>query len=136
MYSKAVFILTLALMFVVSFNIPAQTITGRISGTITDPTGAVLAGATVTVTNEATGQSRTVQTNTEGFYVVPSLLPGNYKVSVENPGFKKGIKNGNTLIADGRLTVDFRLEAGQVSDTVEVTAVGETVNTISGAKRA
>jgi Carboxypeptidase regulatory-like domain len=132
MYSKAVFILTLALMFVVSFNIPAQTITGRISGTITDPTGAVLAGATVTVTNEATGQSRTVQTNTEGFYVVPSLLPGNYKVSVENPGFKKGIKNGNTLIADGRLTVDFRLEAGQVSDTVEVTAVGETVNTISG----
>lgn len=132
MYSKAVLILTLILVFGAGFKTPAQTITGRISGTVTDSTGAAISGATVTTINEANRQSRTVQTDANGFYVVTNILAGDYQVVVEHQGFKKTVKTGNTLVADGRLTVDLMLEAGQVSDTVEISAGGETVNTTSG----
>ncbi|MEJ7710516.1 MAG: carboxypeptidase regulatory-like domain-containing protein [Pyrinomonadaceae bacterium] len=111
----------------------AQTIFGRISGTVTDAAGAVLPNAAVTVTNEATNQARTVNAADDGAYTVTNLLPGNYSVSVEQSGFKKAVQNGNNLVADGRLTLDFTLETGQVTETVEITsAVGETVNTTSG----
>lgn len=111
----------------------AQTITGRISGTVTDPTGAAIPGATVTVTNQANQQTRSTTTNAEGLYVVTNLLVGTYTVSIEQTGFKKSVKTGYDLVADGRLTVDFALETGQISETVEVVgAAGETVNSTSG----
>lgn len=111
----------------------AQAITGRISGTVTDPAGAVLPNVSVTVTNEATNLARTVTTDGDGFYTMTNLPAGNYSVAVEQSGFKKFLKNGNNLTADGRLTVDLALETGEVTETVEITsAVGETVNTTSG----
>jgi hypothetical protein len=114
-------------------TINAQTIVGRISGTVTDASGAIIPGVTVTVTNEATKLTRTATTDDSGFYVVTNLPVGTYTVSVENKGFKKVSKTGYDLVADGRLTVDFTLEAGDVAETVEViSAVGETVNTTSG----
>src|SRR5262249_46020755 len=110
-----------------------QTITGRISGTVKDSSNAVVPGATVTVTNEATRIARVATTDDEGFYVVTNLPPGNYAVAVERAGFKKVLTGGNVLVADGRLTVDATLEAGAVNETVNVTAkAGETVNTTSG----
>src|SRR6266545_5178011 len=110
-----------------------QTITGRISGTVKDSSNAVVPGATVTVTNEATQIARAATTDDEGFYVVTNLPPGNYAVAVERAGFKKVLTSGNVLVADGRLTVDLTLEAGAVNETVNVTAeAGETVNTTSG----
>jgi hypothetical protein len=111
----------------------AQTITGRISGTVTDPSGAAVPGATVKVTNVGTDISRTAMTDPNGFYVVTNLPVGAYAVLVEKQGFKKSNKTGYTLVADGRLTVDFALETGAVSETIEVTAsVGETINSTSG----
>ncbi|MBA3439886.1 MAG: TonB-dependent receptor, partial [Pyrinomonadaceae bacterium] len=113
--------------------VKAQAITGRISGTVTDPAGAVLPNVSVTVTNEATNLARTVTTDGDGFYTVTNLPAGNYIVVVEQSGFKKFLKNGNNLTADGRLTVDLALETGEVTETVEITSsVGETVNTTSG----
>ena len=110
-----------------------QTITGRISGAVKDSSNAVVPGATVTITNEATQIARAATTDDEGFYVVTNLPPGSYAVAVERAGFKKVLTNGNALVADGRLTVDATLEAGTVSETVTVTAgAGETVNTTSG----
>jgi hypothetical protein len=111
----------------------AQTITGRISGTVTDGAGASIPGATVKVTHDATKQTRIATTDADGFYVTTNLPVGAYTVTIEQAGFKKISKSGYTLVADGRLTVDFALEAGAVSDSIEVVATtGEAVNSTSG----
>lgn len=106
--------------------------TGRFSGTVTDSSQSALPGATVTITNEATNISRTVTTDSNGFYVMTNLPVGSYRVSAEQKGFGKDSKAGYRLDADGRVTVDFVLKPGGVTETVEVTASGETVNTTSG----
>src|SRR5215813_6739811 len=129
------FAVSLLLVICSGFSIGAfaQTITGRISGTVTDASGAAVPGATIKVTNVGTDISRTAMTDPNGFYVVTNLPVGDYAVLVEKQGFKKSNKTGYTLVADGRLTVDFELETGAVSETIEVTAsVGETVNSVSG----
>jgi hypothetical protein len=111
----------------------AQNITGRISGAVTDTSGAVIPGAKLTVTNEATQIARNAISDSDGFFTVTNLPPGNYSVAVEQAGFKKAVRAGNVLVADGRLTVDLTLEPGAVSETVTVTSeAGETVNTTSG----
>jgi hypothetical protein len=116
-----------------SSGLLAQSITGRISGAVTDASGAAVPGVTVKITNEATQQSRSAATDPNGFYVATNLPVGNYTVTVERQGFKKATKTGYNLVADGRLTVDFALEAGAVTETVEVVAsTGESVNSTSG----
>src|SRR5215467_10720790 len=123
-------------MIVVTFvciSVSGQTIFGRISGTVVDSSGAVVPGANVTITNVATNAVRTAVTDDGGFYTVTNLPVGNYTVMVERTGFKKANQTGNVLTADQRLTVNITLEAGNVTETVEVTtAAGETVNTTSG----
>lgn len=121
------------LVLLASIEVSGQTIFGRISGTIKDANGGVVANATVTVTNTETNTQRTVTTDEGGFYTVTNLPVGTYGVSVEQQGFKKALQSDNHLAADARLTIDFTLEAGQVSETVDVLAsAGETVNTTSG----
>jgi carboxypeptidase family protein len=111
----------------------AQTITGRISGTVTDSNGAAVPGVTVKIINEATQQTRNATTDPNGFYVATNLQVGNYSVTIEHRGFKKATKTGYNLVADGRLTVDFALEAGAVTEAVEIVASsGESVNSTSG----
>lgn len=128
-------LVTLALaLSLASFNASnAQTTFGRISGAVTDSNGAVVPGATITITDEATRITRSVTTDSGGSYVVTSLPVATYSVQAEAQGFKKTLRTGYDLVADGRLTVNLKLEAGAVSDTVEVTAsAGETINTTSG----
>jgi len=111
----------------------AQTITGRISGTVTDANGGAVPGVIVKIINEATQQTRNAMTDPNGFYVATNLPVGNYRVMVEHQGFKKAAKTGYDLVADGRLSVDFTLEPGAVSESVEiVAATGEAVNSVSG----
>ena len=111
----------------------AQTSFGRISGTATDPTGAGVAGAQILVRNTETQATRTVQTNSNGFYVVTDLPIGPYSVEINQQGFKRQSQTGLNLPADGRLTANFKLELGDVSQSVDVvTAAGETLNTVSG----
>src|SRR5262249_19461853 len=111
----------------------AQTITGRISGTVTDANGAAVPGVTVKIINEATQQVRNATADPNGFYVATNLPVGNYSVADEHQGFKRATKTGYNLVADGRLTVDFALETGAVTETVEVVAsTGESVNSTSG----
>src|SRR5262249_49937305 len=64
-----------------------------VSGTVTDQRGSAVAGATVTVTNKATGAARTVNTTAEGFYQIPQLAPGTYSVRAEAAGFKAVVRN-------------------------------------------
>jgi len=111
----------------------AQDVFGRISGTVTDTQGAVIPDATITITNEQTQLSRTLKTDAHGFYVTDDLPVGMYTVSASaQQGFKAFKKTGNDLSAGARLTVDMKLEVGSNTQVVEVTASGETVNTVSG----
>jgi hypothetical protein len=91
-----------------------------ITGQVTDSTGAAIANASVVVTNTATGQARTVQTNEEGQYTVFPLIPGPYTISVEQGGFKKSVVN-TTLNTRDRRPIDIVLEVGEASAVVTVT---------------
>ena len=111
----------------------AQTVTGRISGTIQDSNGASVPNATVRVVNIATNAERVVMSDENGFYTVTNLPVGSYTIEAEQKGYKKAMVTGQNVTADARLTLDLRLEAGEVSETVQIVASGgETVNTTSG----
>ncbi len=100
--------------------IPAFAQTGQITGRIVDPGGAIVPGVRVTVTETATDVSRTVETNSDGYFTAPSLLPGVYSVSVEHTGFKPVVRPGLQLEVDQTLRVDFTLEVGAVSEKIVV----------------
>src|SRR5574340_349145 len=105
-----------------SLTLPAQTTSAEITGTITDASGALVAAAAVTVENLETGVKREAKTNEAGSYAVPSLQPGNYRVMVEASGFKPVNRSGIRLVVDQVARIDFQLEVGAVTETVEVTA--------------
>jgi hypothetical protein len=124
-------ILFLLILFTFN-NSHAQTVTGQISGTITNPTGAA-PGVSVTATNLATGLTRTVKSNEDGFYVITNLPVGEYTVYAEQDGFKRSSRTGIQLVADGRITIDFNMEVGVISVEVAVSMLaGESVNRTSG----
>ena len=97
-----------------------QVTTGSILGTVHDASGAVLPNATVTITDTGKGTSSVKQTDANGEYLVPFLIPGIYNVSVESTGFKRSVSNNVTLDIDQKARVDFTLEVGGVSETVQV----------------
>lgn len=98
----------------------AQMTTGSILGTVHDPTGAVLAGATVTVTDTGKGTSKTDTTDAQGGYNIPFLLPGSYDLTVTAQGFKTAVSKGLVVDIDQKVRVDVDLQPGGVSETVNV----------------
>ncbi|MBM3788326.1 MAG: carboxypeptidase regulatory-like domain-containing protein, partial [Acidobacteria bacterium] len=115
-------------LFASALWLPAQQDMGLITGIVTDSSGAAVPGARVTVVNPATNESRTVQTAEAGAYTVGPLRIGTYDVSVEQPGFKKAAWTGITVSAQDRVRADFKLEIGQLSETVSVTAEAPLLN--------
>ena len=110
----------------------AQSMLGRISGTVTDASGAAIGGAKVMITNTDTQATRAETTDDRGFYVAENLPIGPYRVTVDHAGFKRSEQSGNSLVADGRLTVNIALQLGDSSQTVEVTATqSEALNSVS-----
>jgi len=124
----ALFSFTLLLIPICSY---AQDATGRIAGTITDPSGAVIPGVQVTVTNTATQLSRKASTNQDGYYQVLALPIGNYKVSAEHDGFRTVISDEYKLLINQALRVDIKMEVGAANQTVEVGAQAAPVETIN-----
>jgi len=110
-------------------SLDAQTTSGAIVGTVTDPSGAVIGGASITVTNVETGISVKATTDSSGEYVVTPLSVGRYSVTVEATGFKRSIRTDITLNVQDRLRVDAKLEVGAVTDTVEVAAAAPMLET-------
>ena len=106
----------------ISAVLTAQTPTATVTGILKDPTGGVVSNARVAIKNEGTNILHEVLTNKDGEYTVPLLDIGTYDVSAETPGFKKQVKTGLTLQVGEVARLDFTLELGRVSDTVEVTA--------------
>ncbi len=117
--------LQLALVTGVAF---AQTETGRISGTVSDPQGIATPGVTVTATAVATGAIRTTVTDTAGKFVIANLLPATYDVSYQLSGFKTA-KTTVALRVGAEMSADMKLEVGGVSESVSVVSHTEQINT-------
>src|SRR6266852_4856391 len=107
--------------------LPAQ-ILGGIVGEVKDATGAVVVGATVSVTNTDTNATRSTLSNEAGLYSFPGLVPGPYTVRLEMTGFRPAARSLE-LEVQQTARIDFSLELGQVNEAVEVTAQGALLNT-------
>src|SRR5215472_14452248 len=125
----------IALFLSLAAIIPAQDATGRIIGVVSDPTGAVVPSSTVTVTNVATGLTRTTTSGEDGAYQVLLLPVGSYRVSVEHAGFRKTMTDAQQLDINQALRIDVRLEVGATSETVQVEANAAIVETASATIR-
>ena len=113
------------LFLAVAFNtgfLEAQESRGAITGRVLDGQGAVVPGAKVSVTNNATNGTRRGEANGTGYYEFNYLEPSSYSVNVEAPGFKKFLRQGITVNVGSRLEIDVPLEVGAVAETVEVKA--------------
>ena len=120
-----------SLLLAVSVPAFSQTVTGRLLGTVTDQSGAAVAGATVVITDVQRGTSRTVVTDESGNYVAPELQPGTYRVRAEAKGFKT-VERPNIPVEVGTdLRVDIMLPAGSLSETVVVTDEVPLIDTTS-----
>ena len=106
----------------------AQVVGARLSGTITDSTGAVMANAKASVTNTATGITRDATTDAAGFYSVPNLLPGNYSVTALAPGFSTKVETGITLEVGGSQVLNITMQVGQATEKVDVTSTAPAVD--------
>jgi hypothetical protein len=106
-----------------------QGLTGTISGIVTDPNGAFVPGAKVTVRNVGTNALNQTTTDENGYYRFPTLSPGNYVISVEVKGFRRAELAARELTVSAALRADVRLEIGEISETVTVEATGAAINT-------
>src|ERR1051325_9309631 len=107
----------------------AQTTTGTITGTITDPSGAVVPNAKVTVLNEAEGSARDVTATGSGVYVAPNLTVGTYRMRVNAPGFAQSDTTRLILNANQVLNVDVHLSLASAGSTVAVAAEAPAIST-------
>jgi len=111
-----------ALAMTLPFGGPAlaQVTGATLSGTITDPSGAALSGAEVSIKNISTKITRIALTDKQGLYTAPNLLPGSYEITVTAPGFTTAARTGITLNVGVDQIIDVRMRLGQVNQTVEV----------------
>ncbi len=100
----------------------AQTTNGNIQGTVTDPSGATISGATVTGLNMDTGLTIATVTSNAGFYALANVPPGRYTVTIQGPSLKKYVREGVTVQTDATVALDVQMQLGAVSDSVTVNA--------------
>ncbi len=121
--------LSVALLCYLVPNATGQTILSSITGTVTDPSGAVVPDAQVTVTNEGTGVARSASANPTGVFIVPDLSVGTYRVRVEATGFQTQERTGLILNANRVLNLDIQLTLGSAATQVQVQAQAPVINT-------
>src|SRR5712692_584373 len=124
-------VLALALALSLSAPLAAQVATGTFTGFVTDPSGAAIANAKVTITNEATNVSVSRQTNTDGLYIIPDLLPGFYTLRAEAQGFKTLVNTHIELTVGYTQRVNFKLDVGALNQVVTVEGQAPLVDTES-----
>ena len=128
--STALSVLTTCVLF--STIAIAQSDYGSISGFAKDPSGAIVPKAKVVIKNEGTGEEHPVTTNDSGYYTVPNLPPGIYGMTAEAAGFKRFESKSNKLTANSALSLDANFIVGSPTETVEVVATAEVLQTDSG----
>jgi hypothetical protein len=115
--------LLITLLVLAAGPVHAQSVAGSIVGTVTDASNAVVAGATVTLTNLGTNDTRTAQSDATGSYQFVNLLPGNYRVAVEQTGFKRFARQPITVEVQSVVRIDVPMQIGDAAQTIEVVAV-------------
>lgn len=125
------FLIRLAVLVTAASLICAQEYRATIAGVVTDPSGAATPGARVSAINLESGVAVNTESNAQGRYVIPLLMPGRYKVRVEHPGFKSFERSPIELRINDRIEVNVALEVGQVSERVTVEAAAELLETAS-----
>jgi len=119
------------LLFVSALTLSAQTGgTASLQGAVTDPTGAAISGANVTITNTDTKVARNTVTDTEGRYSLPNIPPGPYSLTVSATSFKGYSQTGLVLEVGSSITINPSLSVGTSTETVEVAASGVAIHTI------
>ena len=118
-------------VLLVSSTLYGQGVTGRITGTVLDPSQAGVPAALVTITNQETGYRAEVPTGQGGDYVAPNLPPGKYTVAANAAGFKAAVSKDVVVVVNNSTSVDFSLQIGSRSDTVQVEANNQLVDTVS-----
>jgi len=132
MYNKAIrIVFSILLVFGISVLAGYGQGLTAVTGTVTDPTGAVIPGVEVTITNTATGAVRNTLTNEAGIYAATQLQPGTYTIKAELAGFRPQAFNSVVLPVNQTVGLNVKLEVGTLSDVVEVTASAENVNTVN-----
>jgi hypothetical protein len=116
------------MMVAAGISLYGQATSGQITGSVTDASGAVIPGAIVAAVNDGTGLKRETATNEQGNYLLSPLPPGVYRVSVTKSGFRPMARTDLTLAVDQTARLDFALELGTVSETVEVSATAAQVD--------
>ncbi len=129
--------LVLGLVLVFAISLPAQITSGSLSGSVIDPSGQVIVGATVTLTSEVNAEKRSAKTNETGDFSFTGLASGGYTIHVEAKGFRS-LDMKNTMVgAAGRTAVgNLQLEVGSVSESVTVTSQGQEVATTTTSSQA
>ncbi|MBI1788719.1 MAG: carboxypeptidase regulatory-like domain-containing protein [Acidobacteria bacterium] len=122
-------VFALGMGFVLASMAWSQTTNATLVGGVTDPQAGAVVGAVIVVKNTGTGVSRQVTTNELGTYRVFPLNPGTYEVTASAPGFKSKVAPGVVLEVASNVKVDFQLEVGQVTETVEVAATASILQT-------
>src|SRR5260370_3704324 len=122
------FLLILLVSLVSVLPIRAQESGGTILGVVTDPSGAAVANANVSIKNVATGVERSVPTNDDGVYVAPNLVPGGYEVRIDAAGFSYTVVSDIVLTVGERREINVSLKVGQASD--KVTVVGSEISDV------
>ena len=112
----------LVLVALMSLRCEAQATSAEISGSVTDASGAVVPGATITATNIETSTIHSTKSETNGDYVLTNLRPGTYTLTAEAEGFSKLVQSGLHLQVNQQVRLDLTLKVGQATETVEVTA--------------
>lgn len=116
------YVASIGLLILLGFPLTAQTTTGKIVGTVTDPSGSIVPGAKVTVTDQGTSHSRTTSTDAQGHYEFPFLPVATYAISVQAQGFQTSGVQSFPLNVDQVARVDVKLALGQTSENVKVEA--------------
>jgi len=116
------------LLLAVSLSV-AQSPNGTVSGIVLDPSGGVIVGADVLIINNATGVQYPGKANSEGYYVVPNISPGTYRIQVSNSGFKTIIKPDIVIHVEDALAINFTLPIGAASEIVTVEGGAPIINT-------
>jgi hypothetical protein len=130
--NRTLSLLSLSLVLLTGSVSLAQETRSAILGTVKDAAGAVVAGATLDVTNTETNTTTKLVTNSSGYFEAPYLLPGAYSITVTAQGFKRHVQQGYTLSVNSRQNVDLTLEIGSAQESVTVTATAALLETTSG----